>query len=310
MNLLILKWKQMYRIIKMIPFIYYAPVLILLVWLVYIVLDQLAKYPNNIFVIIIYAVILFICHRRRKDKEFLKTLYQNFRLLCFIEYSVLSIPLFILTAIAGNVIFIPVIIVSIIAVVLSPQIPPVSIANIRYDILFGNSYEWISGCRRSTLYLLFFYCLYAAILFVSHWAILAYLLVLFLCTDFYREGEPVTFLLLPGKTAASYIKWKIKAAILNFHILSLPFYLLAILLHPDVWWLLVLLSVCAATCLVFCISVKYAYYIPNEKHIGNDVILGIGILGSVIPVVYPLTILLIIRYLLPAKNNLKLYLND
>jgi hypothetical protein len=141
-------------------------------------------------------------------------------------------------------------------------------------------------------------------------AILVYLFILFQCSNFYRECESTSLLFLPGKKSLSYISYKIRTSIINFHILSFPFYILAIFLYPNFWWLLALLSVSAILCLVFCICLKYASYVPNKKNVGSDIILGIGIMCSIIPFTYPLTIILTVRYLRSANKKLKIYLDD
>jgi hypothetical protein len=310
MNLILLKLRRINRICGLIPWPYRILIFIISSVIGFIIYNQLTKYPNNIIITIIYAWILFTYHQSRKDKEFLKSLYQNLHLLYFIEYLFFSIPFLILVIISYNIVLIPVVLALISIVIFLPEMHQVSISKIRYDIIFTNSYEWISGCRTSIIYLIFFYSLSIIVVLNTYLAILVYLFILLQCSNFYRECESASLLFLPGKNSLSYISYKIRTSIINFHTLSLPFYILTIFLHPDFWWLLVLLSVSAILCLVFCICLKYASYVPDKKNAGNNIISMIGIISSIIPFTYPLAIILTVRYLISANKKLKVYLDD
>ncbi|MDR2810089.1 MAG: hypothetical protein LBB84_05965 [Tannerellaceae bacterium] len=256
----------------------------------------------------IYVWLLFAYHQRRKDKMFITSLYQNVHMLYLMEYTVVSIPLFILIAISGNLKLIPIAACCLIAVAYIPPFSHISFPKLHYDKVFPNSYEWISGSRTSAVYLIIFYILSVSVLFKTFMAFFVYLFILFQCTNFYKEGESVSLLCLPEKRATAYIKEKVTMAIRNFHRLSSLFYLLFIFFYPSMWWILVALSASATTVFIFCICWKYAHYIPNEKNAGNEIALSLGILGAVTPF-FPLIFVLSIHYFLLARKNLKIYLD-
>lgn len=293
----------------MIPLHYMLILLMIGIGIGIILYNQLTKKPNCFFVVIIYYWILSQYHQHRKDVLFLKSLYHNIHCIFLLEYSLISIPFYTLILLSKNYTLIPISLVFLLIVTLCPRTPQRSSAKICYDLIFPNSFEWISGCRKSIGHLSFFYCISIILIFYTPFACLAYLFILFKCVEFYREGESITLLCLVQKKAAPYIGSKVKIAILNFHLISLPYYVLSLVLYPLLWWVLVLFSMTSILSFLFCICLKYSTYIPNKRNLGSEVILGVGIFSSIVPFMYPLTIVLIIRHLILAIKNLKMHLN-
>lgn len=308
MNILLLKWQQLKRIASLIPFPYHLALAILVFFVGYFIFVQLSKDPNGYFIVAIYGCLLLAYHQRRSDKMFIKSLYQNTFLLYLLDYAVASAPFFLLIVLSGNVKLIPLTVCGLLAIACAPQSSRISLLKLRYAVLFPHAYEWISGCRNSVVYLIVFYLISVLVLLKTFMGVFVYLFILLQCAHFYREGESVSLVCLPEKTAAAYIKGKVKTAIRNFHLVSLPFYLLFVAFHPSLWWVLVLLSVSAVTSFLFCICLKYANYVPDEKNSGHDLLLSLGVLAAFTPFL-PLTFLLSIRYFFVARKNLNLYLD-
>jgi len=62
--------------------------------------------------------------------------------------------------------------------------------------------------------------------------------------------------------------------------------------------------------LYFAICLKYSGYKPNAYQSGNNIPLAIVSMGSALPYLLPIPIILSFFYFYKAENNLKKYLND
>lgn len=310
MNLLVLKARQARRILSLIPLPYLCLIAVLLFGLGLILLNQLRQDPNGAIAVGFCLLLLSVYHSRRKDARFIKTFYRKTYPIYLLEYTVLASPLFLLIVLSGHWKLLPFAAAGVVGVACLPQRNGPSGARLLpYARFFPTSYEWVSGCRRSLVYLSAFYLISVGVLFQTYLGIIAYFFLLLVCVSFYGEGESLSLLCLPERGPLAYLRHKIGRAIRNFHRLSLPFYLLFLILYPAKGWLLLWLSLAACLSFAYGICLKYARYIPDEKHIGNGAILCIGILGPVVPFLLPLTLLLGIRYFLLALKNLKLYLD-
>lgn len=96
MNLLVLKVRQVKRVLSLVPFPYLCLIVLLAFGLGLIFLNQLRQHPNGYIAVGAYVLFLYVYHGRRRDAEFIKTLYQKNCWLYLLEYTVLSLPLFLL----------------------------------------------------------------------------------------------------------------------------------------------------------------------------------------------------------------------
>lgn len=62
----------------------------LLVIIAFLLFSETSKYPNSFYVAGIATLIIFTVHTKRQDKLFLKTNFVNYKLICFVEYLILT----------------------------------------------------------------------------------------------------------------------------------------------------------------------------------------------------------------------------
>lgn len=254
MNLLVLKLRQIRHILKLIPFPYLCLIALLAFGLGLVLLNQLKQDPNGYVVVGICVLLLGAYHGRREDGAFIKTLYQKTYRLYLLEYTILFLPLFLLIVLSTHWKLLPWAAAGIVGVACVPWRSRTSgkpgIPSTRF---FPASYEWVSGCRRATVYLPVFYLLSLWVSFQTAWGIGVYFFILLQCVSFYGEGESLSLLCLPERGPLAYLGKKIGRAIRNFHLLSLPFYLWFVILYPAKSWLLLWLSL--AACIGFGYSI-------------------------------------------------------
>lgn len=268
---------------------------------------------NNIegsAIIIAYISILFTYHRRRNDSKFIKLLYQNKFLIYLYEYIVFSTPLLLIIFISYN--FKLLLLYLLIALV--PLIPYKDNFHkskiISYFWGKKNSFEWISGIRKSYILISMYYVASLSITIYSHFGILCFLIILSRCLYFYRDGESIDFLCIPELNTKKFLFFKIWYAVYCFHILSTPFYIIYLVFHSDYWYYLLVLSLSSIISFTFYILYKYANFQANEKNIGSDIVLSISFILSLIPFLFPLFLLIFFVLYKKSANKLNLYHHD
>ena len=118
------------------------------------------------------------------------------------------------------------------------------------------------------------------------------------CGAFYAANEPLQLLLLPGKGAARLLARKIFTAWRNYFLMTAPFAVLALLAQPRSAWMAAAWAPLAALALLYFVAAKYARY---DR---------LGAAGFLIPPLLPLSLCLVVSYLLRAERNLSRYLYD
>ncbi len=177
-------------------------------------------------------------------------------------------------------------------------------------ILPASDFEWISGFRKSFLFLIPFYVL--AIGF-SWFRILPLLLLWFLTVSvasFYSECEPLHILKEGGFFAKEFLLRKLLRPTLYLLLLYTPVLLINTILNPEFWLLNLLFIPIQLSLLYYSVCLKYSTYEPNKKQLSNSIILSLVSLGSVIPYLLPIPLLLAVYTFGKAEKNLKEYLND
>lgn len=310
MNLLVLKARQIRRIISLIPFPYLCLIVLLAFGLGLVLLNQLRQEPNGYIAVGVCVLLLFTYHSRRKDAGFIKIFYRKTYRIYLLEYTALSLPFFLLIVLSAQWKLLPCMAAGLLGVACLPQRKAIAgRPKIPYARCFPGSYEWVAGCRRSSVYLAAFYLASILVSIQTYLGVAVYFFLVWAFVSFYSEGESLSLLCLPEQGPLAYLGSKIGRAIRNFHAASLPFYVLFVILYPAKGWLLLWLSLAACLSFGYGICLKYARYVPDEKHIGNNVTLFVGLLGPVVPFLLPLTLVLGIRYFILALKNLKLYLD-
>ena len=165
--------------------------------------------------------------------------------------------------------------------------------------LFGGSPEWTAGVRRHPTAVVATAVVLLVCACIPYAGFPALYLAAAACGAFYAANEPLQLLLLPGKGAARLLARKI-----------FPFAVLALLAQPRSAWMAAAWAPLAALALLYFVAAKYARYDPADESPRWPLAARLGAAGFLIPPLLPLSLCLVVSYLLRAERNLSRYLYD
>ena len=119
------------------------------------------------------------------------------------------------------------------------------------------------------------------------------------CGVFYRSCEPLQLVLLPEQGAARFLARKVLAAWRNYFLFAVPYA-----------WMAAAWAPLAALALLYFVAAKYARYDPADESPRWPLAARLGAAGFLIPPLLPLSLCLVVSYLLRAERNLSRYLYD
>lgn len=266
---------------------------------------------KSYYISTIFIFIILTFHINRQDKLFLKTNINNYKLLFFIEYILLSFPIIICFTINSQLIQLLILIFSLI--ILSQLDLNIKLKNKNFKILKlipDNCFEWKSGIRKLILFILPLWIIgILCSFFVATIPVIIFILGI-LPLSFYAICEPYQMIILFEKKSSNFLITKIKLQLLLFTCITTPLIILFILFHNDLWYIVVAEYLIFISIHIYQILAKYAFYESNEKSSPAQIFEAIAILGIFIPLFIPLIWLLSIRFYIKAKNKLNIYLND
>jgi len=173
-----------------------------------------------------------------------------------------------------------------------------------------SNFEWISGFRRSFLFLIPVYFL--AIVF-SWFRFLPLFLLWFITVSiasFYTECEPLHILKQNSLSPRYFLRRKIFLHSKSLVLLCIPVLLVNSIFNIEYWYINVLFLPVQLSLLCFAICLKYSTYRPNINLPGNNIILSLASIGTIVPFFLPIPLILAFKYYGNAKLNLEKYLND
>lgn len=263
----------------------------------------------RIAVTVILLLLLFI-QTKRKDIRFLKSHVENYHLLLFVEYLLISIPL-----VTGLLYFqeylMLLLLVSGIALIGFVNRPTKTIVlnTFLQRLIPDECFEWKSGIRSSMLYLV---PVWLAGLLTSFWigSIPVALVIIGIATlGFTENNEPLTLLQQFEKGPGKLLNFKIKNQLMLFSVITIPLLLVYLLLHIEYWYIAVAIYLIFLIVNAYAILCKYAFYQPNTRSAGQ--LFNIfGTVSAFLPFLLPVVLFLIIRFWFRSVSNLKPYLED
>lgn len=272
---------------------------------------QTSKNPNSFYVVAIVAFIIFWVHAKRRDKSFLRTNFDNYKLICFVEYLILT------SVIIAFLIFhfqwIPLLILL-----------PVLFLIIQFDLetrqynlntriqqlIPSECFEWKAGVRQTLLILIPLWMIgLCTSFFIGSVPIVLFILGI-IPFSFYEKGEPYQMILAYEMGIDRFLIHKIKMLISLFSIITMPLIAAFLVFHYESWYIPVSEYFIFVSLYIYLILTKYAFYTPNSKSAAAGIFGAIGALCGIIPVLLPVVWMLTLRFYFKSKENLKLYLND
>ncbi len=247
----------------------------------------------------------------RKDRIFVATHIENPHFEIFSEYVVLTLPFSISALLTVNRMCFP-------ALVTSLLVLPLISYNIKRKTMFrklsliipASDFEWISGFRKSFAFLFPLYLLAAAFC----WFNVLPLFILWLFTvsilPFYGECESYQVLRESNQPFRKFINQKILRHIKYLLLLSIPVLIINTIFNPDYWMLNIIFIAVQVSLLTFAITLKYAFYTPNQKLAAKNLIISLVSFSSIVPYFLPVPVIMSLIYYKKAKNNLRNYFDD
>ncbi len=310
MTILRIRSRQFMRILAEIGVVLFVLLMLVLFPLAMGVLAQLSDMPPMLAVGITLAIIASI-HLNRQDKDFVKLILQRPFLMFLMEYLVLILPIagWLVYSRAAWALLALVVGVCVVAYV------PVTVKFRkrerplwRFPKGFTRNYEWISGWRKSAVWMVPTYLLGAALSGFTA-AIPIALMVLGLITlDFYMDCEPRIFLELYSRNAKSFLRKKIIAHVGIFWLACLPLVFLFLIFYYEYWYVLLVVMFVVSVFPVLSITLKYASYQPNIRLTQNAFTMGLMVVFLCTPFTQPVPLVMTVIYYRRALKNLRKYM--
>lgn len=249
-------------------------------------------------------------HWKRKDRFFLEQLSFPIFIIFYLDYWILCSPFmacFIFWAQWQNLITL-IIGISILAFVKPPYHKGINKKTIHFlglDRIPLELFEWRAGLRKNTWTFILLYLLGLGLSFYPVTAPIIVFLMALGVTTFFQFFEHKDLLLVVNHDK-KLLQKKTIGSLKLFNLLMLPHYLLFIFFNPHLIHLGVLgvVTSIAQLIIIFSIAMKYKTYSFHEHKIYNTLPLSIFIGCWTIPFLWPIPILMIIRFWKKAKENL------
>jgi len=328
-TILKIRLSQFFRLLKEIG-LFRIIALLLIVWFVSFLVYQILILPENTITSLIVIVLLLLSlHASRNDKHFIKTTIKNPYLIYLSEYLLLILPVHVIWIVHLNwtaigllmliVLFIPFIPINfklhrigeIFKLLLNPFSSNLnSKFKVSLPFISIRSFEWISGIRRNLILLLPIYLLILAFSFKSYVAVVGMIFLSILVSGFYYHGEPREFVEFFAKNPGKFMMRKILINIKQLIILFSPILIIAMIFQAHTWYYLIGAVIISFLIQILTIIFKYALFEENANLNRNSIIVYGNILFLLLPIFWPVPIIMGIIYYNKALINLKIYFHD
>lgn len=228
---------------------------------------------NGLLTVLIYPLIILPIHLLRKDRGFLRKLNLSREIILAGEYHSLIIPfsLFLVYFKQWSALFLGHLLITIILL-----LPSINVEKrYRYNSRFikwipVNLFEWRSYMRQRKFFLLIGFTF---TVLLSSYAVAMSIAMLILAASF---SEAFTNLeskeLIEAYPKNSNFLWsKLKDHSIFVHLLFLPLYVLFLLFHPELWYILVLLLIIIECSVCFCLLYKYSCFGFSKSRVHNQI---------------------------------------
>jgi hypothetical protein len=275
----------------------------------WILFGQFSRSPNTYIIWGVATSILLSAHRARKDFDFCRLMLKNPRPLFIVEYLLCFAPFIVLSLVTRTYHNTLLYLLSPVCVAFLPRGRAVSPIKRIPAFLHIRSLELVSFLRRWFVIVLVMLSAATVFSFTPGVSIVVLVLFAFLMNYAYTESEPLDMVLLPELGPVKFLRRKIAAGFAMFIKLSSPALLLYIVFNPEIFWLVIIPVLFAPVAVTLYVFVKYALWDSSGGRITFPLVVGLGMVGMIVPLFLPLTLLVMWRYGLLAKDNLNRYLH-
>lgn len=270
-----------------------------------------SEMPNSMYVAGFSILIITLFHTNRSDKLFLKTHFNNFKLILFSEYLLVTLPIIICLSIHLQLIPTNIILFSLVVIVnLDLKFKQNNLNTKLQRIIPAESFEWKAGIRKIFyLFIILWFTGFFGSFFIGTVPIVIFILGI-IPMSFYEKSEPFQMIISYELGSTRFLIQKIKTQFLLFSIISLPLIFAFLLFHHQNWYIPIIEYFTFISLHVYFILTKYAFYEPNSKTAASQIFSAIGAISAIIPIFLPLVWIMSVYFFFKSKNNLNYYLND
>lgn len=320
---------QMFRVFKEIGLLRILFLIAFMSFVSLLIFQTIKQARNSFFVAIITGFILLSIHASRKDKRFLKLNFNRSYLIFLVEYVTLVFPIIVvfcffkdwknIIVICLFCVLIPRIylnlglgnVSSLIKILLNPFSSNLNFKlNIKIPINNPRLFEWLSGFRRYFIIIIPIYLLFLAFSFKEYVAPIGLVILSIIVSGFYYYGESREFIELFSWNHKTFLVQKIKLSVRYLLVLLMPIVFISLIFQPGTWNYIIGAIIIATLIQIITIVFKYALFTENTDLGRNGIIVSLNIICILVPFLWPLPIIMGIKYYFKAQNNLKKYLND
>ena len=308
----LIRWKQTYRTMLQLGIFRLAILLVLCLFVLAVMYEASKQTQNAALISGVWAFLITFIHAKRSDKIFLHINTDSDKLICSIEYFVLSIPLIICLflhrqwLIAIGLVFFC-FGIGFIKINWKKQQKTINTRLQQY--IPSGMYEWKAGMRQYLFLLVTVWVLGLCTAFFVAGIPVAMFIIGLLIVGFYATNESWQMLLSYQKNAGKLLFYKIKQHTIFYSVLNLPLIILFMIFHHELWYIPVIVFIILLSIHIYCIVLKYAFY-SRDRNTVNPIFVMVGLYIGLIPLSTPALWILSVYLFLKARTNLYPYLND
>jgi len=302
--------------------------LLILSFLSLLAYNLISQSGKTVLILILYALFILTIHVSRKDKYFLKKIYNRTYQIFIVEYMIISLPLIIMFILLQN--WISLIFLSLILLILSLSfnfrsdsflsiimrfVKPNN-SNLNFRIMFPVpindpfAFEWISGVRKNYIVLFCVYAIFLAFAYMAYIAIIGMIILSLITSGFYLYGEPREFIESFATNSKSFLFRKIERNYKYMLISFAPLIIISLLFNPETW--LFILGGLFFSLLIQLLSIifKYGLFDENKSLSRNALVLYMNIIFLFLPFFWLAPIIMGTNYYFKARKKLDQYFDD
>ncbi len=320
---------QLFRLFKETGIIRSAVLLSVISFIALFVIQFVQLGKQSVIISSAAGIIILSIHASRKDKRFIKVYFRSGYFIFLSEYLLLSLPLLILFGIYyewGSAILLLCICLLIPRIYLNLGIRGFSSGfkfllnpfssnlslKISVPVPVDNpkAFEIISGLRRYFIIIIPVYLLFLIFSFKTYVGPAGIIIMSLIFSGFYYTGESREFIQLFSNNYKTFIFKKVILCLKYLFILFGPFVLVTLMFQPSTWYILTGAIIFSILIQIITVIFKYALFTENADLSKNSLIVIVNVVSLLLPFLWPLPVVMCIRYYIKAENNLKDYLYD
>ncbi|HQX68745.1 MAG TPA: hypothetical protein PLU85_02300 [Bacteroidia bacterium] len=309
-NLVFIRLQQLKRELTKTGWLYSLILLVITGLLGFLLYHVVQNSTHSFYLAALMIVSVYTIHSTRNDLQFIRQQLRNPFFILTTEYILLALPVIILLFlksyfIAGCTIIAGCILIALIVPKNSTHLLFPKLARWIPSAMF----EWLSGIRNTKGIVAVFLIVLYATCFLKFIPLIFLWLTTITIAGFYQFGEPLSLLYL-HENAKQLLRIKIKNVLLLYVKITLIPVLVNIFLHPDIWWVDLMIYILCMLVIICAVLIKYAVYRPNERLTAGSMLLSIVSISPALPFTLPLPIIVAAIKYKSAIQNLENYFHD